>query len=93
MKKVIVLEAAISEDGKTLLFPDRYTRIDRPDLYSTYEVIEGKATRVIIVSDDRLDRVECRRLAIAYMTGRFVQYSFDLSKDNPKWEVTKWPER
>lgn len=88
-KKHIIIEAAINEDGKILLYPDRYTRIDRPDLYETYEVIEGKTARVVIVSDDRIDKPECRRLAIAYMTGRYSHWAFSLTDEKPQWRRVK----
>lgn len=89
MKNVVILEAAIGEDGRTYLYPDRYSRIDRPDLYQTYVTIQGKLTDVIIFSDDMFDYKECRRLAIAYMTGRYNQWSFDLSEYQPRWRKTK----
>lgn len=85
----IILEAHTDENGVNYLIPDRYTRIDSPEMYATYHRIVGKTAIVIVFSDETYTYDECKRFAIAYMTGRFHQWTFALNSDNPKWERVK----
>lgn len=87
--RTIYLEAHQTEDRKKYLIPDRYIRIDNPDMYTTYHRIIGKTATVVVFSDETFSYDECRHFAISYMTGRFHQWTFELNSDDPKWERVK----
>lgn len=90
IKKIVILEVWVDpETQKRFLYPNRFEHIERPDLYKTAVWIEGRTARVQVISDSRIDLPECRDLAVAYMTGRYSQWSFDLREDEPKWTRTK----
>jgi hypothetical protein len=91
-KKTVILTVAIDPDTKReYIYPNLYKMApDREkDTMATCVWIEGRTARVQIISHDKIDLPTCQKLAIAYMTGRYHQWSFSLTDETPKWRRTK----
>lgn len=86
---MICLLIGRGDDEKTYIYPDRFEWINRPDLYKSSLVVQGKTAIVQVVSDDEFSPEEMKNAAIKYMTGQFSRWSFCLSDDEPKWRKVK----
>jgi hypothetical protein len=91
-KKIVVLTVAVDpETKKEYIYPDLFKMVPDKEksVYETCVWIEGRAARVQIISHNKIDLPTCQRLAIAYMTGRYHQWSFSLTDETPKWRKVR----
>lgn len=90
-KEVILAVKFDPELQQTFIYPDTLKSVPECDreLYATCVWIEGRAARVQIISDEKIELPECQRIAIAFMTGRYSHWTFSLTDETPKWRRVK----
>lgn len=88
MNKIIVLEV-YSASGRLLINDWMHKHAPNAAFYTTFWWVRGNETDVLIVSSVPLTSGECKKLAVAYMTGGCKRFTADLNSDNPHWEEVK----